>query len=265
MHHMASILVLLLAASLPAAGQEASSKASVHSTGQLSATVSSPSISSPLTAKRIESLRATSNDPAGDYFIGSPEEQKNIVSAFVEDNSKSDPTFLYLAANTAYRNGEIKQAAFLFYAAQIRKRFDYKRYGLGDANGDNIQTYWGFLNQTLGEPLNPAITRRPQEFSEVIDMLGKWQVVPADDALYVKTMYGAYVLPKNQWPAAADSIKKDFMDNYGYKLKRFLSNTENAQAFIFFQDYNLGHIPHTPENDQKYEKYRDIVNKGLNQ
>jgi hypothetical protein len=55
------------------------------------------------------------------------------------------------------------------------------------------------------------------------------------------------------------------MDNYGYKLKEFLSNPENAQAFIFFQDYNLGHISHTPENDQRYEKYRDIVNKGLNQ
>ncbi len=236
-----------------------------HSTGPPSATASSQSIASPLTAKRIESLRATANDPAGDYFIGSPDEQKNIVSAFVEDNSKSDPTFLYLAANTAYRTGEIKEAAFLFYAAQIRKRFDYKRYGLGDANGNNIQTYWGFLNQTIGESVNPAITRRPQEFSEVVDMLAKWQVVPADDALYVHTMYGAYALPKNQWQAAADSIKKDFMDNYGFKLKKFLSNPENAQAFIFFQDYNLGHIPHTPENDQKYEKYRDTVNKGLNQ
>jgi hypothetical protein len=205
------------------------------------------------------------NDPAGDYFIASREQQKNIVSAFVEDNSKSDPTYLYLAANTAYRIGEIKEAAFLFYAAQIRKRFDYKRYGLGDANGNNVQTYWGFLNQTLGESLNTAITRSPREFSEVVDMLGKWQVVPADDALYVKTMYGAYVLPKSQWQATADSIKKDFMDNYGYKFKQFLSNPENAEAFVFVQDYNFNKIPHTPENDLKFQKYRDTVNKGLNQ
>ena len=146
MHRMGSILFLLLAASLSATGQEASSKAAA---GQLSRTAASLSITSPLTARQIESLRATINDPAGDYFIASREDQKNIVSAFVEDNSKSDPTCLYLAANTAYRNGEIKEAAFLFYAAQIRKRFDYKRYGLGKANGDNIQTYWGFLNQTL--------------------------------------------------------------------------------------------------------------------
>jgi len=78
-------------------------------------------------------------------------------------------------------------------------------------------------------------------------------------------MYGAYVLPKSQWQAAADSMKKDFMDNYGSKLKRFLSNPENAEAYIFLQDYNLNNIPHTPENRQKYQKYQDIVNKGLNQ
>jgi hypothetical protein len=261
MHRMASILSLFLAASLTAAGQEASPKAAA---GQSARAAASSSIASPLTAKLIESLRATVNDPAGDYFIASREEQKNIVSAFVEDNSKSDPTSLYLAANTAYRIGEIKEAAFLFYAAQIRKRFDYKRYGLGDANGNNIQTYWGFLNQSLGESLNPAITRRPQEFSEVVDMLGKWQVVPADDALYVKTLYGAYVLPKNQCQAAADSIKRDFMDNYGYKYKRFLSNPENAEALVFVQDYNFNKIPHTPENDLKFQKSRDTVNKALN-
>ena len=262
MHRMESILFLWMAASLSAAGQEASSKSAA---GQSARTAPSPSMASPVTAKLIESLRATVNDPAGDYFIASREQQKKIVSAFVEDNSKSDPTSLYLAANTAYRIGELKEAAFLFYAAQIRKAFDYKRYGLGKANGDNIQTYWGFLNQALGESLNTAITRSPREFSEVVDMLGKWQVVPADDALYVKTMYGAYVLPKSQWQATADSIKKDFMDNYGYKLKQFLSNPENAEALAFVHDYNFNQIPHTPENERKFQKYRDTVNKGLNQ
>src|ERR1700723_1942692 len=104
MHRMESILFLWMAASLSAAGQEASSKSAA---GQSARTAASPS-----TAKLIESLRATVNDPAGDYFIASREQQKNIVSAFVEDNSKSDPTCLYLAANTAYRIGEIKEAAF---------------------------------------------------------------------------------------------------------------------------------------------------------
>jgi hypothetical protein len=39
-------------------------------------------------------------------------------------------------------------------------------------------------------------------------MIGKWQVVPADDALYANRSYGKYALPKNQWQATGDSIKK---------------------------------------------------------
>jgi len=42
----------------------------------------------------------------------------------------------------------------------------------------------------------------------------------------------AYVLPKSQWQATPVSIKKDFMDNYGYKWKQFLSNPENAEALF---------------------------------
>ena len=56
MHRMESILFLLLAASLAAAGQEASSKAAA---GQLSRTAASLSITSPLTAKQIASLCPT--------------------------------------------------------------------------------------------------------------------------------------------------------------------------------------------------------------
>jgi hypothetical protein len=64
--------------------------------------------------------------------------------------------------------------------------------------------------------------------------------------------------------AAADSIKKDFMDNFGYKFKRFLSSPENAEAFVFVQNYNFNKIPHTPENNLKFQKCQEIVNKALN-
>lgn len=217
-----------------------------------------------LTAEKIISLKTSSNDPGGDYFIGSPEELKNIASAFVADNSKSDPTYLYIAANTAYRIGEIKEAGFLFYAAQIRKGFDYKRYGLGEADGNNIQTYWGFLNETTGASVNPSILRKPQEFSEVIDMIAKWQVIPADDALYPKENYGSYAVPKDQWSTLADQVKQGFMDNFGNKYKKLLSDPKNVEAFNFVQDYNFGKIPHNPENDQKYKQYLETVNKAMN-
>lgn len=237
--------------------------ASQQTTSSQNNLISNMSNITPLTAEKIKSLKSTSNNPAGDYFGGSSDEQKQIVGAFVADNSKSDSTYLYIAANTAFQIGDIKDAGFLFFAAQIRKSFDYKRYGLGDADGNNIQTYLGFLNQTVGDSVNPAILRQPQEFSQAIDMLDQWQAVPADDALYDQKDYGSPVIPKEGWPAVADQVKNDFMDNYGRKMQTFLNNPKNAEALFFVQDYNFGKIPHTPENDQKYQQDKAIVDAGL--
>jgi hypothetical protein len=187
-----------------------------------------------------------------------------MVDGFVADNSKADSVALFVAANTAIKIGEVKDAGFLFYAAQTRKRFDSKRYGLGDAKRREIQAYWDFLEQPIGQDVNPAITRRPQDFSDVVDRIAKWQVVPADDALYDMKLYGALVLPKDQWQVAGETEKKNFLDNFGNKQKTFLSNPQNVEALIFVQDYNFGKIPHTPENSQKYEKYLETMKKARN-
>ena len=106
MHRMASILCLFLAANLIAAGQEASSKAAV---GQSARTAASPSIASPLTSKLIESLQATVNDPGGDYFIASREEQKNIVSGFGRSRLENGTRLrkVSLRRNFAVRAGAI--------------------------------------------------------------------------------------------------------------------------------------------------------------
>ena len=101
MHRMESILFLCLAASLSAAGQEASSKSA--------RTAASPSLASPVTAKLIESLRATVNDPAGDYFIASREQQKNIVSGFGRSRLENGTRLrkVSLRRNFAVRAGAI--------------------------------------------------------------------------------------------------------------------------------------------------------------
>src|SRR5258708_22950360 len=106
MHRMASILFLCLAASLTAAGQEASSKSAA---AQSARNARAPSMASPVTAKLIESLRATVNDPAGDYFIASREQQKNIVSGFGRSRLENGTRLrkVSLRRNFAVRAGAI--------------------------------------------------------------------------------------------------------------------------------------------------------------
>lgn len=216
-----------------------------------------------LTAQEILGFKTTANDPTGDYFTGDAQAQKAIVDQFVKDNSASDSVYLYMAANTAFKIDDIKDAGFLFFAAQVRKAFDYKRYGLGDADGNNVQTYIGFLNQTVGQQINPAITHDPATFSAAVSMLESWNVIPTDDTIYKQNGYGAYAVSQAQWADLANTAKSDYLKNYGYKIRDFINVPKNSEAWNFVSDYNLGKISHTPENAALYQQDLDLVNKGL--
>ena len=94
-----------------------------------------------LTAALLRGLKTTSNDPGGDTFVGTPERLAVIVDAFVADNALASPLYLYLAANTAMRLERVEQAGFLFYAAQLRKAFDFQRYDIAaQPDGNNAAT-----------------------------------------------------------------------------------------------------------------------------
>lgn len=211
-------------------------------------------------AQNILQLKTSSNDPKGDYFIGNPEELKSMIQSFVKDNSKLDAAYLYIAANTAFRLGQNVDAGFLFYAAQIRKAFDTQRYNLAEPNGNNIRTYLAFLNDTVGHSINPVLMANPKDFSQSIDLLENWKVIPEGSPLYKD--YGKLAVQEKDWPALAKSIKEDFMNNFGRKMKKFFSNPKNAEAFKIVQDYNFKKIPHNPENQKKYEAAMEILVKN---
>lgn len=213
----------------------------------------------PLTAEKIKNFKVAVN-VGNDYFIGSPEEQRAIVDSFVSDNSASDALHLYLAANTAQLLSRPKDAMFLFFAAQLRKSFDYQRFALGDADGDNIQTYLGYLNEGAGQSINPLAIQNPKFFSEAIRMIETWSVVPADTAYYPKGDYGEAKLARDQWQAVADAKKESFLTEFAYKQEKLLNDPKMLEAMRFIQDYNFGKIPQNTQNDQKYEDYLKVVN-----
>jgi hypothetical protein len=178
----------------------------------------------PLTAEKIESLLSTTNNPAGDFYLGTPKEQELIVKAFVADNSKSDPIHLYLAAKTALKLGDNIDAGFLFYAAQIRFHLDSKRFkpSKTDGGGSDWDTYVGFLNQTIGESVNPSVAADSSVFNTVVEMIQRWDAAPAGDALYPSSMYGTPSAPAEKWAGMGETEKKDFMDNFVAVMRKKL-------------------------------------------
>ena len=212
-----------------------------------------------LTAEKISTLKVALN-VGNDYFIGSQEEQNGIVDMFVKDNSASDSSYLYFAANTAQLLNRPKDAMFLFFAAQLRKNFDYQRFELGEADGNNVQTYLGYLNQGAGHGINPLAIQNPKLFSEAIRMIEGWNVVPADDADYPKENYGEAKLAKDQWQAMAQTEKESFLNEFAYKREKLFNDPKGLEAIRFVQDYNFDIIPHNSVNDQKYQEYLKVVN-----
>ena len=215
-----------------------------------------------LWAVEIKGLKTSSNDPQGDYFLGSEAELKPVLQSLVQDNSKLNPIELYLAANTAFRMKMISDAGFLFYAAQIRKAFDTKRFNLAPANGNNVITYLAFLNQTIGQNLNPALMGSAVDFGKAIDKISVWNPVPEANANYPQKEFGTAVIPAKDWQALGNSLKQDFLNSFGLKMKNFLADPKNAAAFKTVQDYNFGKLPPTPENQKKYEQALQVVQKS---
>jgi hypothetical protein len=201
-----------------------------------------------------------------DHFTGTEEEQNKIVDMFISDNSKSDSVDLYRAANTANLLNRTKDAMFLFYAAQLRKAFDYKRFGLDerDMEMEYVSTieYLEYLNYESGVDINPLVIQNPKQFSEVIRILETWNIIPSDDSYKYRD---DYVIKKESWEKTAKEIKDSFLNEFAYKQEKLLSDTQTLEMMRFIQDYNFGNIPNTEENGEKSIKYLEIINSLQNQ
>jgi len=208
--------------------------------------------SQPLTVERLKALKTSSNDPAGDAFVDSRERLMPLIDAFVADNSLASPMFLYFAANTAFRLGRVEDAAFLFYGAQLRRAVDFQRYNIDTtANGNNAATYLGFLNQTTGVAINPAIMRLPAAFTSVIARLERWDVVASRRAFYPEFAEAkGFRVPEAEWPALARRTKQGFMDQFGKRMVTLLGDKQYFEAFSFVQRVNLGEIGKDDKNEQ---------------
>jgi TonB family protein len=209
-----------------------------------------------VTVEQLKLLKLTSNDPAGDAFVGSRDELSRLIDAIANDSSLLSPMYLFLASKTALNLNRLADAAFLYYAAQLRVAFDFERYDVASQpDGNNAATYLGFLRQTIGMSVNPAIMREPVLFSAVIDRIDRWEIVPARDAFYPEfaSAKGFKIAPE-KWADTAATIKQGFLTQFGRRQARLLNDPEYFEAFRFVQTLNFGEVPDSPANRARFEK-----------
>lgn len=142
---------------------------------------------------------------------------------------------LFIASMAALANDRLEDAAFLFYAGQLRARFDMARYPPKQSGSESPAVLLGALNQQIGGAVNPAIMREPKAMAAAVKRIEAFK--PATPKGY-----------DPGWPHAtanAAAGAAQFAENHASFLRQIggmstlLSDPEYFAAFKTVQDFNF--------------------------
>src|SRR5262245_44249996 len=80
---------------------------------------------------------ASDIDRAMVQLQGTPKEQKQAVDFVLAHLAAAPASVMYVASARGLELGRLEDAGFLYYAAQLRARFDLKRFPPVDKGGDS--------------------------------------------------------------------------------------------------------------------------------
>jgi hypothetical protein len=80
---------------------------------------------------------------------------------------------LYTGAGVAFKEKRLEDSAFLFYAAQLRARFDKECFPPKGKGGDSPFVLYSALSQQLGSAINPSVMAEPKVFERALARVKK--------------------------------------------------------------------------------------------
>ena len=101
-----------------------------------------------------------------------------IVTDALKNIDNTNALDLYQAASVAFKTNKVEDAALLFYAAQMRKGYDLKRYEPKEGGGNSPAVFIGAMNQMLGYDITSEILKTPKIFAQVVAKLEKYNIEP---------------------------------------------------------------------------------------
>ena len=143
---------------------------------------------------------------------------------------------LYAAAGAAFADQRLEDSGFLFYAGQLRARFDQKCFPPTETGGDNPFVLYSAFSQGLGSTINPAVMAEPKAFSRAIDRLEKWSPKAPDD--YTPGYEFKQRLSEKDGHEAARQNRTEFLSRMR-DFSTLLNNPDYFAAFRVIQARNL--------------------------
>jgi hypothetical protein len=156
------------------------------------------------------------------------DKQKNAQIRDIQKNPQNyAPPVFYLLSNVLFQRGQKDEAAFWFYAGQLRARFDANR--CADSTASQAVAV---LNQHFGEPINQHMFRDLQKLEILIPKVVEWDrktphkydqrwinlsgmnAVLASAAEGRTSSSTPLSRPKEQWSEIAERTRRDYLDGF---------------------------------------------------
>lgn len=186
-------------------------------------------------------------------FKGGNEGQKAALEMALANVASADPTTMYMAAAVACKAGKLEDAAFLYYAAQMRARFDVQRFRV--TGGGGVGSLYGALSNQVGELVNPAIVRDPQALAAALTRVEGWNVQPSGSYDPGWKVGDSAKMNGDEEAALSKALKDDAMSHLR-PMSALLSDPEYFSAFMTFQAFNLAPFKEQQDPNRITEKER---------
>lgn len=153
---------------------------------------------------------------------GTDAERKKTVSAIILAPQDYAPPVFYVMSSLLFQSGLKDDAAFWFYAGQLRARFDANR-----CNDATARSAVSVLNDRYGTPINQYMFQQPEKLIALVERVVKWDretphnydhrwINLSGMGATTSAMGGAsgetrLSLPQDQWEAIAEQTRADYL------------------------------------------------------
>ena len=160
-------------------------------------------------------------------------------------------TVLFLGAKMAQEQNRIADSGFLYYAAQLRLRFDMECFPPTARGGDSPVVAFSALSDTLGSVINSAVMTDPKALTVVLERLRHW--TPRVPKEYNPGYDFGTRKSENEAYEAARPYRTQFLSHMA-DLSSLLNDPDYLAAFHVVQAYHLSDDDKHRPTQEAYEK-----------
>ncbi|MFT4163493.1 hypothetical protein [Shinella sp.] len=162
---------------------------------------------------------------------GTEEERIRTARAVIASPQNYAPPVFYVLSSLLFASGLKDEAAFWFYAGQLRARFDANR--CADVSARSAVSV---LNDRYGTPINQYTFKNPDKLAALVEKVIKWDrdtphnydhrwinlsgMGAATSAMGKASPGTPLSLPEGQWETIAEKTRTDYLNGLREALKQ---------------------------------------------